>query len=150
MSALIIFFSWPKLSLLPSELLSPPKWSDGSVFTAQVNPCNEADKKQPWTALITMLTSLRTHEEHNYLYRRCIALLVIALTVRGDSWAASSLYKACTFCSSMQNDKLFSKSRNSWQSTSVSNLSYGSELVWTVGFTNYISVLPWFLATRRR
>jgi len=33
MSALIIFFSLPEFSLLPSELLSP---SDGSVFTAQV------------------------------------------------------------------------------------------------------------------
>ena len=28
MSALIVFFSWPELSLLPSELLSPPKQSD--------------------------------------------------------------------------------------------------------------------------
>jgi len=38
MSALIVFFSWPKLSLFPSKSLSPSKPSDNSVFPAQVKP----------------------------------------------------------------------------------------------------------------
>ena len=47
-------------------------------------------KAAPDSPLTTMLTSWRTHEEHNYLIetdRRCILLLVIALSLRVDSWA---------------------------------------------------------------
>ena len=84
-----------------------------------------------------MLISLKTHEEHNYLIgtdRRCITLLVIALSLRVDSWAASSLYKTYTFCSI----KMINYSQNHATRDTATQLSFLSQVTRLIKFVRLI------------